>query len=271
MPRGTAEAPTGASPADAAGELSRFGSTVLRDVWAPEHIGTLRDAIAGFCDNRAARVAAGTADPMTCKYHEQGTVILLWLIYEGRLDLPFLAEMFAGSFYEKVCQEYFDDKELFMAPERIASRNVVPSATLTSLPFHQDSYNQDRRIRGVLNCWIPLDPGAGRTSPGVEVVRVPGTPGFERMQAGKATAIGGYDSISIDRDRIIAEYGDNFLAPAFETGDSLVFSQDVIHRTYVTPEMTQPRIGFEFRVFSLKHLSPGASADDLRAEAFPLF
>ena len=240
-------------------------------MWAPAHLRTLRDAIAGFCDHRAAPVASGAVDPMTAWYHEQGTVVLNLLIFDGRLDLAFLSEMFAGSFYEQVCKRCFDDEALYLAPERIGSRNIQPGSPLASLPFHQDSYTQDRRVQGVLNCWIPLDPGAGRTSPGVEVVRAPCEPGFERATPGVSTATSGYDTIAIDRDRIVAEYGDNFLAPALKLGDSLVFSQNVIHRTYVTPEMTQPRIGFEFRVFSLEHLTPGASAEDVQAEAYPLF
>ncbi len=268
-PRGTADSPTGPSPSDAAREISQFGSAVLRGVWVPQDLATLRQAIVGYCENRAERVASGTASPMTLRYHEQGTVVLNWLMIEGRLDLEFLARMFHGSFYQRLCQAYFDDDTLYLAPERIASRNLQPPySALSALPFHQDSYNQDRRVRGVLNCWIPLDPGSGTKSPGIEIVRDPGQPGFERKTA--STEASGYDAISIDPDRIVAAYGDNVLAPAMALGDSLVFSQDVIHRTYVTPQMNQPRIGFEFRVFSLKHLEPGASADDVRAEAYPL-
>jgi hypothetical protein len=266
-PRGTADSPTGSSPADAALEVSRFGSAVLRDVWAPEQLATLHEAITGFCDHRAALVASGAADPTTREYHAQGTVTLNWLIFDGRLDLGFLARMFAGGFYHALCRDYFQDDRLCIAPERIGARSMQPPHTATTaLPYHQDSYNSDRRVLKVLNCWIPLDPGAGTTSPGVEVVRDPGRPGFELKVGGKA----GYDTVAIDRDRIVAEYGDRFLAPAFELGDSLVFSQDVIHRTFVTPRMTGQRIGFEFRVFSLNHLAPWASAEDVEAESFPL-
>jgi hypothetical protein len=268
--RGVADSPTGCSPADAAQEISRFGSAVLRGVWATEDLATLHGAITGFCDHRAQLVASGMADPMTCEYHAQGTVTLNWLIFTGRIELTFLSRMFAGSFYHQLCKAWFEDERIFMAPERIGARNMQPPhSALTALPYHQDSYNSDRRVLRVLNCWIPLDPGAGRTSPGVEVMRNPGRPGFELKVGGKATN-SSYHTVAIDRDRIVAEYGDNFLAPAFEVGDSLVFSQDVIHRTYVTPEMTAPRIGFEFRVFSLKHLAPWASAEDVESESFPL-
>lgn len=270
-PRGTADSPTGASPADAAMEISRFGSTVLRNVWAPDQIATLRDAITGFCDRRAELMASGAADPMTCEYHAQGTVTLNWLIFEGRIDLDFLANMFAGSFYHQLCRAWFEDEQFYIAPGRIGARNMQPphSAT-TALPYHQDSYNSDRRVLRVLNCWIPLDPGAGTTAPGVEVVRDPGRPGFE-LKVGGAATNSSYDTVAIDRDRIVAEYGEqSFLAPAFELGDSLVFSQDVIHRTHVTAQMPSPRIGFEFRVFSMKHLALWADPDAVEAEAFPL-
>lgn len=271
QPRGYAQSPTGPSPADAALELARFGSAVLRDAWAPEDLRTLREAIVGFCDHRAEQVADGSADSMMRQYHEMGSVVLTWLIFEGRLDLTFLADMFRGSFYHEVCRRHFEDDRLFMAPERIGSRNLRPPyVDRAPLPYHQDSVEQDRRVKRVLNCWIPLDPGAGRTSPGVEVLRDPGRPKFELKATGGPTPRTGYDAVAIDRDRVLAEYGDNFLAPAFDVGDAFVFSQDVIHRTYVTPEMSQPRIGFEFRVFSLKHLAPWADAEEVEAQSFRL-
>jgi hypothetical protein len=270
-PRGTAESPTGSSPADAALEIARFGSAVLRDVWAPEHLHTLREAIVGFCDRRAELVAAGTVDPLTRQYHEAGSVVLTWLILDGRIDLAFFSDMFKGSFYHEICREHFGGEQFYMAPERLGARNLEPPhSARSSLPYHQDSVEQDRRIERVLNCWIPLDPGAGRTSPGVEVVRDPGRPKFELKGVDGPASNSVYAAVAIDRDRILAEYGENFLAPSFEVGDSFVFSQDVIHRTHVTPEMTQPRIGFEFRVFSLNHLASWASADEVESRSYPL-
>jgi hypothetical protein len=271
LPRGTAESPTGPTPADAAVEISRFGSAVLRDVWAPEHLHTLREAIVGFCERRAQLVEAGVADPMMRKFHEAGSVVLTWLIFEGRIEPAFFSEMFRGSFYHEICKAHFGGEHFYMAPERLGARNLQPPhSARTALPYHQDSVEQDRRIQHVLNCWIPLDPGAGTTSPGVEVVRDPGRPKFELKGIGGDRPGSVYDSVAIDRDRILAEYGENFLAPAFKVGDGFVFSENVIHRSHVTPQMTQPRIGFEFRVFSLNHLAPWASAEELESEFYAL-
>lgn len=271
-PQGYAESPTGPSPADAAQELHDFGSAVLRKAWRREDLSVIRSAIVDFCAHRQHMVEYGSVDPLMREYHEMGTTVLTWLIYEGRLDLEFLKEMFRGSFYESLCQEYFDDDRLFIAPERIGSRYLRPPYSVRSaLPFHQDSVEQDRRIDRVLNCWIPLDDGAGMTSPGVEVVRHPGRRGFRSANRTDPRTGSRYDAVAIDRDSIVAEYGEVFLAPAFDMGDSFVFSQNVIHRTHVTPQMDRPRIGFEFRVFSTRHLAPGANAEALESTAFPMF
>lgn len=240
-------------------------------MWDAEHLSTLRNAILSFSDRRARLVAQGSVDPLMQHYHETGTTVLTWLIYEGLIDLDFLSAMFSGSFYQEVCKEHFGDNRLYLAPERIGSRNIRPPFTAHApLPFHQDSVEQDPRIRLVLNCWIPLDEGAGTSAPGVEVVRHPGRPKFPLKDRDGTAGQPRYEAVAIDHDRIVAEYGNNFLAPIFAPGDSLVFSQDVIHRTYITPQMTDPRIGFEFRVFSLKHIATWACPDEVAARSYPL-
>lgn len=270
--RGASESPTGTSPADAAREIAEFGSAVLRKVWARDDLAVLRDAIGSFCARRAELVERGLLDPMMRQYHAMGVTVLTWLIYEGRIDLGFFAEMFKDSFYSEVCRIHFDDDRLYMAPDRIGSRNIQPPYPLHArLPFHQDSVEQDPRVRRVLNAWIPLDPGAGRTAPGVEVLRHPGSPNFPVTLRQGATGTADYAHVGIGYEDIVCRYGENFLAPEFALGDCLVFSQDVIHRTHITPAMTDPRIGFEFRVFSLKHRAPWASAEDVSSSSFPLF
>lgn len=258
-------------PTDAALEIAQFGSAVLRQVWDLADVAHLRGAIAQFCENRAQLVESGAIDPLMRHYHDTGTTVLTWLIYEGLIDLEFLAGMFRGSFYEAVCRAHFGDDRLYMAPERIGSRNIRPPyAAQAPLPFHQDGVEQDPAITKVLNCWMPLDEGAGSTAPGVELVRHPGQPKYPLKAAGRLDGLSRYEAVAIDEAAIAAEFGDNLLAPCFAPGDSLVFGQDVIHRTHITPQMTDPRIGFEFRVFSLAHLAPGACPDKVAARSYPL-
>ena len=252
------------SPAEAAAEIAQKGSVVLRQIWPQDILARIEAAIVEYCYRRSVRVSAGTVLPGERMYSSHGVGMFSSLIGEGLLKIEILAELFAGSPYQAVCEAYFEDTTFYAFPKRLGFRNHDPVTSAKSfIPYHQDSYTQDVRVPRVLNCWMPLNPGAGVTSPGLEVVRSPCRPDFPRKDFGLRSENAAYDFITIDRDRIVEEYGENFLAPAFEVGDGLVFSENVIHRTYVTPEMTQPRSNFEFRVFSPKHLAPGVSIDDL--------
>ena len=186
------------------------------------------------------------------------------LLHEKLLEVDILTEMFVGSPYQALCEAYFEDTAFYAFPKRLGFRNHHPLASDRSyIPYHQDSYSPDPRVARVVNSWMPLNPGAGVTSPGLEVVRDPCRPDFPRVDFGLRSENAAYDSITIDRARIVEVYGEAFMAPAFEVGDSLVFSENVIHRTFVTPEMTEPRINFEFRVFSPRCLIPGVTVADL--------
>lgn len=255
---------TNPTPVEAAREVAELGSVVLRQIWPLDILARIEAAIAEYSRRRAARVAAGTVLPGERMYSTHGVGMFAALVYDGLLSNDILPEMFANSPYKALCEAYFEDDVFYAFPKRLGFRNHDPLTSDRSyIPYHQDSYTQDPRVPRVLNCWMPLNPGAGVTSPGLEVVRHPCRPDFPRKDFGLRSENAAYDFITIARERIVEDYGEVFLAPAFEVGDGLVFSESVIHRTYVTPAMTQPRINFEFRVFSAKHLAPGVSIDDL--------
>jgi hypothetical protein len=256
------------SPTAAAREVAEKGSTVLRQVWPREPLAVIRAAIAEFSAQRIARLARGEAGPHEKMYSMHGVGTFAELVAAGLLQEQILGEVFRGSYFHKLCIAYFGDDVFYAAPKRLGYRNHDPLTSDRSfIPYHQDSYTQDARYPRVLNCWIPLDPGAGVESPGLEVVRNPCRPDFPRKDFGLRSENAAYDFITIARERIVEEYGECFLAPGFEIGDGLVFSENVIHRTYVTPEMKKPRINFEFRVFSPKHLGPGVHISDLSSIA----
>ncbi len=256
------EAPLGAVAA--AREVATLGSTVLRGAWPPAKLAVLREAIAAFTARRAARVAGGSMTPHERMYAVHGVGTYTYLLAEKLIDLAYLRDLFVGSAFHDLCKAYFDDDALFVIPMRLGFRTHDPKVTDRSfIPFHQDSYTQDVRTPRVLNCWIPLDPGAGAEAPGLEVVRDPCRPNFPRKDFGLRSENAAYDFITIDRDRIVEEYGERFWAPVFDVGDGLVFSEDVIHRTHATPSMTRPRMNFELRVFSETSLKPGVTPADL--------
>jgi len=244
-------------------ELSQVGSTVLRNAWDPNHLAILRTAIVAYDDRRRERVTKGDAAPSERMYTTHGVGTFAGLVH-GRLVEPgLLPQMFQGSPFQALCEAYFNCDEFYASPNRLGFRIHYTSVSDRSfIPYHQDSYTQDVRTPRVLNCWMPLDPGAGIDAPGLEVVRNTCRPDFPRKDFGLRSENAAYDFITIDRDRIIEDYGDNFMAPEFEVGDGLVFTENVIHRTYVTPEMTKPRINFEFRVFPANSLPPGVTIAD---------
>jgi hypothetical protein len=250
---------------EAVSELKAVGSTVLRGAWDPALLSVLREAIVEYARRRGERIAAGGAQRNDRMYHSHGTGTFGSLVVEGLLEIDFLRELFVGTAYHELCAAYLGSDELYVEAQRLAFRLHDPRRSSRSfVPYHQDSGSQNDFVRDVLNCWIPLDPGCGREAPGLEVVRAIVEPGFPLKDFGLNTESAAFDFLTIDRDRIAESYGDRLMAPAFDVGDGLVFSQDVIHRTFVTPEMTQPRINFEYRVFSPNGPAPGASADDVR-------
>lgn len=239
-----------ASPAQIAAHIRATGSAVVRGVWEPARLMPFRDAISRYVEARRARAKTPDARPHDRMLDTHGAGTALVMAEEGYWTAEDFRALFHASVYPVVCRAFFADSELRMSMKRNGFRVHDPARSAkTFIPYHQDSYSQDPRVRSVLNCWIPLDP-AGVDAPGLEVVRSPCRANFPRKVWGLASANAAYDGITIERERIVAEYGEAFAAPAMAVGDCLIFSEHVIHRTYVTEAMTKPRINLEFRVFS---------------------
>jgi hypothetical protein len=195
--------------------------------------------------------------------HEHGAGTVAMMVLAGFTDLPLLIDLFRGSAYHRLCAAYLQDEAFYARLHRLGFRRHDPRAASRSfVPFHQDSGSQEGQIRDVLNCWIPLDPGAGRDAPGLQVVRDPCAPKFPLQRPEQPENLV-YDPIAIDPARVADTYGDRLMAPQFEVGDVLVFTEHVIHRTYVTPQMTRPRLNFEFRVFGPSHLAPDVEPEPI--------
>ncbi len=239
-----------AEPEKIAAEIRRTGSAVVRGAWRPESLTPFRTAIANYVQVRRARARAAETRPRDRMLDTQGAGTARMMANERYWTDEDFKNLFVGSIYSRICAAYFDGSELRMSMDRNGFRIHDPAVSEKSfIPYHQDSYTQDHRVKSVLNCWTPLDP-AGVDAPGLEVVRNPCRPDFPRKEWGLASANAAYDRITIERERIVAEYGESFAAPALAVGDCLIFSEHVIHRTYVTPGMTKPRINLEFRVFA---------------------
>ena len=84
-------------------------------------------------------------------------------------------------------------------------------------------------------CWIALT-ACGVTAPGLELVT---------RRLGALLPVGELSDV-----RIGARFAANHLwRPALGAGDALVFGGDIVHRTHVTPAMTDDRTSIELRFF----------------------
>lgn len=121
-------------------------------------------------------------------------------------------------------------------------------------PTGPGDWHQDGRFLGtdlrVLNLWVALT-DCGVTSPGLEVVprRLPGL-----VPSGTH---GTWFDWGVAPDKAKEAAGDvDTIAPHFRAGDALLFDELFLHRTDVTPEMTEDRYAIETWMFA-PSLYPG--------------
>src|SRR6266850_1348933 len=88
----------------------------------------------------------------------------------------------------------------------------------------------------MVTCWIALGP-CGVGAPGLEIVT---------RRLGTLLAPG-----ELVDERLRARFPpEEFYRPAMEVGDAVLMREDILHRTLVSPEMTQDRTSIELRFFA---------------------
>ena len=121
-------------------------------------------------------------------------------------------------------------------------RRMVPGAGIQSLPFHQD---EAVLLRPLINVWVPLDP-CGVDAPGLELVRTACR--TLREPVGDPEDAIAAERVRLDEFAVQDAFGGKaFWHPPLKPGDALIFAGTTIHRSYVTPAMTQARLSVEVR------------------------
>jgi hypothetical protein len=141
------------------------------------------------------------------------------------------------------------------------------------LSYPDGNYPPDALLQ-MATCWIALDP-CGLTAPGLELILPsmdidnkgllsPAAVGsvlhrdFVRSSKGGEgeTAIAAGRPLSLLYPSDLTETSirsrfpaSHFYRPTLEPGDALLFPGDILHRTHVTPSMTQDRTSIELRFF----------------------
>lgn len=96
--------------------------------------------------------------------------------------------------------------------------------------------------------WITLTPGCGREAPGLQWVDA------ERPELVLPT--------ELTAEAVAARFGEaSFRHAELEPGDALLFDGHLLHRTHLTPAMTQPRLSLELRFFRAEALPARVAGD----------
>ncbi len=114
-------------------------------------------------------------------------------------------------------------------------------------PAHRLPFHQDEKILNVtlLNLWVPFR-DCGVVAPGLEVVarhlsQIERNEAHDRNKYGKMGA-------EIPAEWVVQTYGDALVAPEMKAGDALIFFGGTIHRTHITPGMTERRDSVDLRL-----------------------
>jgi hypothetical protein len=232
-------------PDDASPQLREHGVALLRDVFSKDSLHRLSEAAARcfqaiedeqlpaerYRFNRSSHsVLLAALLDFGCDGADQLTALLSALGLE-----QLLAEAIGAEWKCNMEQSWLRKK---FAP------HLAPAAGYHLQNWHQDgalgvSFPQQPGpvipMTQLLTCWIPLNP-CGVDSPGLEFIR-------SRQKA--LLHFTELDDAAL-RLRFSPE---DFWAPELELGDGLIFLNDVLHRTFVRPDMQHNRLSVEYRIF----------------------
>jgi hypothetical protein len=142
------------------------------------------------------------------------------------------------SFLRAVLAPFFG-REPELRDEVSYLRQVAAQLVGSTVPFHQD-FNAFGRLNA--NVWVPLT-ACGRRAPGLELVA-------QRIDhiAETVPATDQYHGLEISQALVRERFGnERILAPEMVPGDALILLATTIHRTYVTPDMSETRTSLELR------------------------
>lgn len=112
---------------------------------------------------------------------------------------------------------------------------------------HPDGIFPSDALLPMVTCWIALGP-CGVEAPGLEIVKRR----LETLLPPPELADG----------KVRARFGpEEFYRPAMEAGDAVLMRGDILHRTFVTPEMTRDRTSIELRFFATDNLPARLKTD----------
>jgi len=229
---------------DSAVELCEHGVALLRDVFPKRLLSKWEEAASRYFE--AIETGRPVPDPHQFNRFAHSAPIAALADFGcgcEELVAPLSAPGLGGLFWHALGCSWTCRVEQSWVRKKFAPR-LAPGP-----PYHVQGWHQDGALgvqfpsesgplismTRLLTCWIPLH-ACGANSPGLEFVR--------RRQTGLLHFTELDDALL--RRRFAPE---EFLAPALEPGDGVVFLNSTLHRTYTRPEMRHNRLSVEYRLF----------------------
>lgn len=225
-------------------QLREEGVVLLHDVFPPRFLTILKDAAARCFE----AIHTGKPIPACYQFNRFSHSVVLAALNDfgcttedlvAPLSAPRLEPLFSKTVGRKwTCNMHQSWVRKRFAPFQASSLDYCPNS------WHQDgALGVDFPVEPgpaipmteLLTCWIPLN-RCGRDSPGLE---------FVRGCQGALLHFTELDDPALRRRFALG----NFWVPQLEFGDTLVFLNSVLHRTYTHPRMAHDRLSVEYRIF----------------------
>jgi hypothetical protein len=225
--------------------LKTYGAVVIRKIMPQDVNEKIAGYLKNYLDADEAMIAANTVPIADRWYTKYGTKILGSLPEAQRNYILHALNQYQ---IKAVLESYFETDELFIEMHRMVFRGMKADIDYRHIPYHQDRGTHSNGVDGVINCWTPVTP-CGGDYPKLEVVPCQN----RRLLPVRPRPIipenEQYDFIHLELDKIKDAFPDAvFWHPDLMPGDILMFSELVVHRTYVEPTMSKERISIEGRV-----------------------
>jgi hypothetical protein len=249
-------------PARAVAALESCGCFVIRDALPRTVLENILDSSMTAYDDMERAFQAGGLDE-TALRRNYGYGILR--PFEDPLQLAggaLMREVIAGLVRDSVLRQVVDGylgPDISLLIEACHVRRQGPGQPGRPVPLHQDCSVMRMRHGRLLNFWVPLVDGAGRSAPGLEffpksldqILEPPRRPSSEDTLARM------YSNFEITEQDVRGAIGDLLTwTPVLDRGDVLCLDGWTVHRTRFDPAMTEMRYGFEVRFCRTTDLQP---------------
>ena len=248
--------------------LDEYGAVLVRQALPLEFLDILHQRVSGGFSEMDSLKKSGQLHPKDNWNYKFG-VASIPQFFNGEDPFSVLGNMFSPTFIVDVSAAFFASSRLYLQANRMVIRRQSIDNFDRQIPYHQDLYTQPPHVSGVINFWTPFI-DAGVDAPSVEVVPVRLKRLFHTRPMPFLPENEAFDKIHITKESIVQELGENvFWHPEVRKGDCLVFLEDTIHRTYVTPHMHKERMSIEIRIVSDKSLAPEFDMSNGTLSAIP--